>query len=285
MKKNIFYVLILAFFVSFSTVSAQDLEAETEVISNHTQTATITLTIEAPTSIIEQKSLLETAVIYWIDANTLVKRVKEHYWNQFNLNADDLIKNMEKEYWVDVEIVKNIAQELQSTSPAPANQKEEFIEMVTNKEIMSKREFVFRSVIIILCLYFLSYFLTNRELLHHRIHKSFWNILIIISFVWYAIIAWVYLINEIYNIKVYLPIDEFYQNLRIWLVIIFLWFSHALRYLFYYRVINKKARSHKIQHHHKIHPTHIDHKASEHKTTHKHNKKPAKHTTKKTKKS
>lgn len=286
MRKTYFYFLLPVFAVFLSFVFAQEEQAPTEIIWDQVKTATITLTIEAPSKIIEGKSFMETAVIYWVDSNVLIKRIKEYYWNQFDINTDDLIKNIEKEHWIDVEVIKNIAQELQFTNPVSPSQKEALIEMITDKEIMNKREFVFWSIVIILCLYFLSYYLTNRELLHHRIHKHFRNTLILISLAGYALIVWVYVLNHAYNIHLYLPIDEFYQNLWIWLVVVFLWFSHALRYLFYYRIINKKERSHKIAHHHNINHNKISEKKPEHKTEHKQtfNKKHSKSKNKKTEK-
>lgn len=282
MKKTYFYFLSAVFTIFLSFAFAQEEQTPTEIIWDQVKTATITLTIEAPSKIIEEKSFMETAVIYWVDSNVLIKRIKEYYWNQFNIDADDLIKNIEREHWIDVEVVKNIAQELQSSNPVSPSQKEALIEMITDKEIMNKREFVFRSIVIILCLYFLSYYLTNRELLHHRIHKHFRNTLILISLAGYFIIVWVYVLNHAYNMHLYLPIDEFYQNLWIWLVVVFLWFSHALRYLFYYRVINKKERSHKITHHHNINHNKISENKPVHKPVHKplhkhsSNKKPSK---------
>ncbi|MEI8253332.1 MAG: hypothetical protein WCG25_06415 [bacterium] len=73
--------------------------------------------------------------------------------------------------------------------------------MIKEKKIILQREFVFWSVVAIMCLYFLSYFLTYRELIHHNIHKKAWNTLLLISFIGYAVIILSYIVPDIYSIN------------------------------------------------------------------------------------
>lgn len=266
MKKNFFILSFLFSIVCFGYVSAQTWE-EKNIIETGPQTTTVTLTIEVPSEYLETKSILETATIYGIDAKVLAQKIGEHYFNKFQVQELDDISTLQQTHGVNIDAVKEIAKQLQNFYPAPPEQKDTLIEVIKEKKILSQREFVFWTVVAILCLYFLSYFLTYRELIHHNIHKRAWNTLLLISFVWYAVIILSYIIPKIYSINIQLWLDVIYHNLWIWFIIVFLWFSHALRYLFHYRPLKKKAH-HNISHHVSSH--HKDTHKPTHKTSHPH---------------
>lgn len=274
-NKSGFYFLLIAFYFLLSTCSAQNLSWVND--SNYTwwKTTLITLTIQVPNEYLKNKSILETATIYGVDVQVLAQKISEHYLNKFQVQSLDNITDLQKNYWIDIDKVKEIAQWLQNSYPASSQQKQVLVQVIKEQKIFNQREFVFRSVVAIMCLYFVSYFLTYRELMHHNIHKKAWNTLLSISVIGYAIIILSYLIPQIYLINMSLWLDIIYQNLRIWFIIIFLWFSHALRYIFHYRPLKKKLH-HKISHH-----EHIHHKET-HKPSHKNSK--HKHTTTKAKK-
>ena len=268
MKKLFFYFILFAFYFQFSNVFAQVLDENlswTNDIKTWPQKTVVTLTIEVPSEYLQTKSILETATIYGIDAKVLAQKVSEHYFNKFQVQELDDVAYLQQTHWVNIDDVKEIAKWLQNLYPAPPEQKDTLVQVIKEKKILTQREFVFRTVVAILCLYFLSYFLTYRELIHHNIHKRAWNTLLLISFIGYAIIILSYVVPEIYSINIKLWLDVIYQNLRIWFMIIFLWFSHALRYLFHYRPIKKRLH-HKLPHNTTTHHTTVHHKEISHKT-------------------
>lgn len=271
-KKLFFYLLLPSLYLSLSICFAQ---IENEDIKTWPQTTVVTLTIEVPNEYLQSKSILEAATIYGVDSKVLAQKVSEHYFNKFQVQELDDITSLQNIHWVDIDDIKEIAKWLQNIYPATPQQKETLIQITKDNKILTQREFVFRSVVAILCLYFLSYFLTYRELIHHNIHKRLRNTLLLISFIWYAVIILSYLLPQIYSVDMQFWLDVIYHNLRIWFIIIFLWFSHALRYLFHYRPIKRKLH-HKISQHKHVHHQ-VLHKTS-HKTPH------SKHTATKLKK-
>jgi len=277
MKKFFLYFVLSALYLSLSTVFAQTWNEDlvwTNDIKTWPQTTLVTLTIEVPSEYLQTKSILETATIYGIDAKVLAQKISEHYFNKFPVQELDDIAQLQKVHWVSIDDVKEIAKWLQNFYPAPPEQKQTLVSVIKEKKIILQREFVFWSVVAIMCLYFLSYFLTYRELIHHNIHKKAWNTLLLISFIGYAVIILSYIVPDIYSINMKLWLDVIYQNLRIWFIIIFLWFSHALRYLFHYRPLKRKLHKETAYHEHTHHKE--THKTW-HKTTH------PSHTTKKVK--
>lgn len=247
-------------------------------INTWPQKATITLKIDVPKEYLQTKNILEAATIYGVDAQVLAQKIWEHYTNKFKVQELDTLDFLQKEHWVIIDDIKSIALWLQSFYPAPPEQKETLIAIIKETKIITQREFVFWSVIVILLLYFISYFLTYRELIHHNIHKRSWNTLLLISVIWYWIIVLSYIVPKIYEINLLIWLDVIYQNLRIWFIIIFLGFSHALRYLFHYRPLKKKL--HKISAHqnHSHHVAHDKEHKDHSKKSHSH------HTTTKAKK-
>ncbi len=269
MKKNLLLLFLLSCILYVWYSYAETWET-TNIIETWPQTTTVTLTIDVPSEYLQTKSILEAATIYGIDAKVLAQKIGEHYFNKFQVQELDDISTLQQTHGVNIDAVKEIAKQLQNFYPAPPEQKETLIEVIKEKKILSQREFVFWTVVAILCLYFLSYFLTYRELIHHNIHKRAWNTLLLISFVWYAVIILSYIIPKIYSINIQLWLDVIYHNLWVGFIIIFLWFSHALRYLFHYRPLKKKSHhhiSHQVHQHKEIHKS--SHKSS-HKTAHPH---------------
>ncbi|MFZ2151263.1 MAG: hypothetical protein WAZ12_02760 [Candidatus Absconditicoccaceae bacterium] len=266
-KKFFFYFLLSSFCLPLSSCFAQ---IENEDIKTGPQTTVVTLTIEVPNEYLQSKSILEAATIYGVDSKILAQKISEHYFNKFEVQELDDITNLQNTHGVNIDDIKEIAKGLQNIYPATPQQKETLVQITKENKILTQREFVFRSVVAILCLYFLSYFLTYRELIHHNIHKRLRNTLLLISFVGYAIIILSYLLPQIYSVNMQLGLDIIYHNLRIGFIIIFLGFSHALRYLFHYRPLKRKLH-HKLSQH-----TPINHQVS-HKTAHKtsHSKHPA----------
>lgn len=268
MKRRPLLLLIYALYFTISTCFAQtwnDSSSWSDRAKTLSQTAIITLTIDVPSEYLQTKSILETATIYGIDSKVLAQRIGEHYLNKFQVQELDDINYLQRTHWVNIDDVKEIAKSLQNIYPSTPQQKETLVQVIKEKKILTQREFVFRSVVVIMCLYFLSYFLTYRELLHHNLHKKTWNTLLSISVIGYAFIILSYLVPQIYSINTKLWLAVLYQNLWIWFIIIFLGFTHALRYIFHYRPLKKKLH-HKASHHTSIH--HKDIHKAEHKPSH-----------------
>jgi hypothetical protein len=272
MKKTFFTFSLLSLVLSLWFTFAQTWSETGEALNDiktWPQSAVVTLTIDVPNEYLQSKSILETATIYGIDSKVLAQKISEYYLNKFQVQELDDVSDLQAIHWIKIDDIKEIARWLQNFYPASPQQKEILVQVIKEEKILSQREFVFRSVVAIMCLYFISYFLTYRELMHHNVHKKTWNSLLFISFVWYAIIILSYLIPQIYSINMKLWFGILYQNLRIWFIIIFLWFSHALRYIFHYRPLKKRLH-HKVQHHTSTHtPAHHKeiHKAG-HKVSH-----------------
>ncbi len=256
-KKIFFFFMLSVFYFSLSSCFAQN-----DDIKTWPQTTVVTLTIEVPNEYLQSKSILEAATIYWVDSKILAQKISEHYFSKFQVQELDDITYLQNTHWVNIDDIKEIAKWLQNIYPATTQQKETLVKITKDNKILTQREFVFRSAVAILCLYFLSYFLTYRELIHHNIHKRLRNTLLLISFTGYAVIILSYLLPQIYSVNMQLWLDVLYQNLRIWFIIIFLWFSHALRYLFHYRPLKRKL-------HHKITQNAHTHHKEIHKTGHK----------------
>ncbi len=239
-------ILFLQAFIYFFVphqVFAQDIGESSvwiDSIKTGPQETTISLTIEVPNKYLEDKSILEAASIYGIDSKILAEKINQHYSNQFQVKELDEINDLETTHWLKIEDIKQIAASLQNVAPAAPTQKETLVQFLQEEKVLSQREFLFWSAIVILSLYFISYFLTYRELLHHNIHKKTRNSLIFVSFLWYGLIILSYLIPQIYLRHMNLPFDIIYHNLWVWFIIIFLGSSHALWYLFHYRPLKKR---------------------------------------------
>lgn len=277
MKNKIFglsFILFLQVFVYLFTphqVFAQDIGESSvwiDSIKTGPQETTISLTIEVPNKYLEDKSILEAASIYGIDSKVLAQKINQHYSNQFQVKELDEINDLEAIHWLKIEDIKQIAASLQNVAPAAPTQKETLVQFLKEEKVLSQREFLFWSAIVILSLYFISYFLTYRELLHHNIHKKTRNSLIFVSFLWYGLIILSYLIPQIYLRHMNLPFDIIYHNLWVWFIIIFLGSSHALWYLFHYRPLKKKL-------HHQSLKLSQDHQATTTKHPAPHTKKPS----------
>ncbi len=193
-KKLFFFLILYVLYFPFSSCFAQ---LEDNNIQTWPQKTVVTLTIDVPSEYLQDKSILEAATIYGVDSKILAQKISEYYFNKFQVQELDDISDLQNSHWVTIDNIKEIAKWLQHIYPATPQQKEILVQINKDNKILTQREFVFRSVVAILCLYFLSYFLTYRELIHHNIHKRLRNTLLLISFVWYAVIILSYLLPQI----------------------------------------------------------------------------------------
>jgi len=182
---------------------------------------------------LKTKTVSEVAEIYNIPTAKYAQALSEYFG--LKIKKNDKFQLLHDNYGLEPKAAKDVASMVRGDEDI----------VVTESEVISQKR-VYHLVpiaIVLIILYFVTYFLSKKKIITKIAHRRIWNILLLITFLVSGILGILLIIRINFTIPINLPFNILFWHVEAGIAMTLISFFHAFWHWNYYKCIFKKRRN------------------------------------------